>query len=36
MASSTAWTLGFLCFAWRYVPILTQAKKVSPRSLPTV
>jgi len=34
--SATAWTAGFLCFAWRYVPILTLAKKQSPRSLPTV
>ncbi len=36
MISATAWTLGFVCFAWRYVPILTQPKKVSSRSLPTV
>jgi len=36
IVSATAWTTGFLCFAWRYVPILTVAKKQSPRSLPTV
>lgn len=33
MVSATAWTLGFLCFAWRYVPILTQPKQASSRSL---
>ena len=36
MISATAWTLGFACFAWRYVPILTQPKPTSARSLPTV
>jgi uncharacterized protein involved in response to NO len=36
MISATAWTLGFVCFAWRYVPILVGPKKVSSRSLPTV
>ena len=36
MISTTAWTLGFLFFVMRYVPILTQPKKTSPGSLPTV
>lgn len=36
MISATAWTAGFLCFAWRYVPILTRPKKTRPGSLPTV
>jgi uncharacterized protein involved in response to NO len=36
MISATAWTAGFLSFAWRYVPILTQKKKMRPGSLPTV
>ena len=36
ITSATAWTLGFMCFAWRYVPILTQPKPRSARSLPTV
>lgn len=30
--SALAWCLGFVCFAWRYLPILTQP---APRSLPT-
>lgn len=36
MVSATAWTIGFLLFAVRYVPILTQPKRTTPRSLPTV
>ena len=36
MISATAWTLGFLFFVMRYVPILTQPKKTRPGSLPTV
>jgi len=36
MISAAAWTAGFLSFAWRYLPILTQAKKMRPGSLPTV
>ncbi|MBT8453188.1 MAG: NnrS family protein [Deltaproteobacteria bacterium] len=35
-ASATAWCLGFICFAWRYVPILTQPKVQRQGSLPTV
>ncbi len=34
--SAAAWFLGFVCFAWRYVPILTQGKVQRPGSLPTV
>jgi len=34
MIAATAWTAGFLSFAWRYVPILTQPKKTRPGSLP--
>lgn len=34
--SAVAWFLGFVCFAWRYVPILTQGKVQRPGSLPTV
>lgn len=34
--SATAWLLGFACFGWRYLPILTQPKVVRPGSLPTV
>jgi uncharacterized protein involved in response to NO len=34
--SAVAWLLGFVCFAWRYVPILTQPKAQMPGSLPTV
>jgi uncharacterized protein involved in response to NO len=30
MLAASAWTLGFLCFAWRYVPILTQASYIRP------
>ncbi len=36
IASAVAWTTGFLCFAWRYVPILAQKKQQNPGSLPTV
>jgi uncharacterized protein involved in response to NO len=36
MASATAWTLGFVCFAWRYAPILTRPKELRPGSLPVV
>jgi uncharacterized protein involved in response to NO len=35
-ASAMAWFLGFVCFAWQYVPILTQPKAERPGSLPTV
>jgi len=35
-ASAVAWFLGFVCFAWRYVPILTQPKAERSGSLPTV
>jgi uncharacterized protein involved in response to NO len=34
--SAGAWFLGFVCFAWRYVPILTQGRVQRPGSLPTV
>ena len=34
--SALAWFLGFVCFAWRYVPILTQPKAKTPGSLPTL
>jgi uncharacterized protein involved in response to NO len=34
--SAAAWFLGFVCFAWRYVPILTQPRAQAPGSLPTV
>jgi uncharacterized protein involved in response to NO len=34
--SAVAWFLGFFCFAWRYVPILTQGPLQRPGSLPTV
>jgi uncharacterized protein involved in response to NO len=34
--SSTAWCVGFLCFAWRYLPILTLPPPRSPRSLRTL
>jgi uncharacterized protein involved in response to NO len=30
IASSAAWTAGFLCFAWRYAPILIQKKQQKP------
>ena len=33
--SAVAWCLGFVCFAWRFVPILTQSKVQRPGSLPT-
>jgi uncharacterized protein involved in response to NO len=32
--SAAAWFLGFVCFAWRYVPILTQPEAQMPGSLP--
>jgi len=35
-ASALAWFLGFVCFAWRYVPILMQGRVQRPGSLPTV
>ena len=35
-SSAVAWFLGFVCFAWRYVPILTQGPLQRPGSLPTV
>ncbi len=35
-ASAAAWCLGFICFAWRYAPILTQARVHKQASLPTV
>jgi uncharacterized protein involved in response to NO len=35
-ASALAWFLGFVCFAWRYVPILTQGRLQRPGSLPTI
>jgi uncharacterized protein involved in response to NO len=34
--SAAAWCLGFVCFAWRYVPILTRGRVTRPGSLPTV
>jgi uncharacterized protein involved in response to NO len=34
--SSVAWFLGFVCFAWRYIPILTQGRLQRAGSLPTV
>ena len=34
--SAAAWCLGFICFAWRYVPILTQPRVQRQGSLPTV
>ena len=34
--SAAAWCLGFLCFAWRYMPILTQPRVQPSGSLPTV
>jgi uncharacterized protein involved in response to NO len=34
--SAVSWLLGFVCFAWRYVPILTQPPPQRPGSLPTV
>jgi uncharacterized protein involved in response to NO len=36
MASAVAWSLGFVCFAWRYVPILTQPRVQRAGSLPTM
>ncbi len=36
LASAAAWSLGFICFAWRYVPILTQPRVQRSGSLPTV
>jgi uncharacterized protein involved in response to NO len=35
-ASAAAWCLGFICFAWRYTPILTQPSVQRHGSLPTV
>ena len=34
-ASAAAWCLGFICFAWRYAPILTQPRVQREGSLPT-
>ena len=34
--SAAAWCLGFICFAWRYAPILTQPRVQRHGSLPTV
>jgi len=34
--SAGAWFFGFVCFAWRYVPILTQGRLQRPGSLPTL
>lgn len=34
--SAIAWCLGFACFGWRYLPILTGPKVQRPGSLPTV
>lgn len=34
MVSGAAWLLGFACFAWRYVPILTTPRLQEARSLP--
>lgn len=34
--SASAWFLGFVCFAWRYVPILTQPRLQREGSLPVV
>ena len=36
LVSAVAWFLGFACFAWRYVPILTQPKVQRKGSLPVV
>lgn len=36
IGSALAWCLGFICFAWRYIPILTQPRVQRPGSLPTV
>jgi uncharacterized protein involved in response to NO len=36
LVSAAAWSLGFICFAWRYVPILTQPRVQRAGSLPTV
>jgi len=35
-ASAAAWCLGFICFAWRYAPILTQARVQRQGSLPSI
>jgi uncharacterized protein involved in response to NO len=35
-ASAAAWCVGFLCFAWRYIPILTQPRIQKAGSLPIV
>ena len=34
--SAGAWFFGFVCFAWRYVPVLTQGRVQRPGSLPTL
>jgi uncharacterized protein involved in response to NO len=34
--SAGAWFFGFVCFAWRYVPILTQGRVQRPGALPTL
>jgi uncharacterized protein involved in response to NO len=34
--SAAAWCVGFLCFAWRYIPILTQPRMQKAGSLPIV
>lgn len=34
--SALSWFLGFVCFAWRYVPILTKPKAHKSGSLPVV
>lgn len=34
--SAATWCLGFICFAWRYAPILTQPRVQAQGSLPTV
>jgi len=34
--AASAWCLGFICFAWRYLPILALPPPPSPRSLRTL
>ncbi|MFW2389417.1 MAG: NnrS family protein [Polyangiales bacterium] len=36
VASALSWTMGFLCFAWRYAPILTQPRVQRSGALPTL
>jgi len=36
VVSAASWLVGFLCFAWRYLPILTQPRVRSPGSLRTL